>query len=107
MYATNTHKGGWNTETGIVPELIDAELEQAFSNVELALKQAGGKGWSQVYKVSMFYTELSDEVIVAWRSTMEKWCPEHKPILTATGASSLAIPGMRFEIAVVADLGGS
>ena len=84
--------------------MIETELERAFANVDLALKHAGGKGWSQVYKVTMFYTELSDEVMVAWRNTMEKWCPSHKPILTATGASSLAIPGMRFEIAVVADV---
>lgn len=79
-------------------------MDRAFANVDLALQTAGGKGWSQVYKINMFYLELDEEMMQAWRKTVEKWCPNHRPLLTATGAASLAIPGMHVEIEVAADL---
>ncbi|KAK8044113.1 hypothetical protein PG993_004137 [Apiospora rasikravindrae] len=97
-------QGGWDPSSGEISPDISVELDRAFANVDLALRTAGGKGWSQVYKINMFYVGLDEEMMRAWRKTMEKWCPNHRPILTATGAASLAIPGMHVEIEVVADL---
>ncbi|KAK8115518.1 hypothetical protein PG984_012020 [Apiospora sp. TS-2023a] len=97
-------QGGWNPSSGDICTDLAVEVDQAFANVELALQTAGGKGWSQVYKINMFYLELSDEMVEVWKKTAEKWCPDHKPLLTATGAASLAIPGMHIEIEVAADL---
>ncbi|KAK7976635.1 hypothetical protein PG989_015098 [Apiospora arundinis] len=97
-------QGGWDPVSGDISPDISVEVDRAFANVELALKAAGGQGWSQVYKVNMFYIELNDEMMAAWRSTVEKWCPGHRPLLTATGAASLAVPGMHVEIEVAADL---
>ena len=79
-------------------------MARAFANIDLALKTAGSKGWTQVYKVNLFYLELAEELGSVWRKTLEKWCPDHRPLLTATGAASLAVPGMHVEIEVAADL---
>ncbi|KAK8118130.1 YjgF-like protein [Apiospora kogelbergensis] len=97
-------QGGWNPTSGEISTDLAAEVERAFANVELALKTAGGQGWSQVYKVNLFYLELTEELGSVWRETMAKWCPDHRPILTATAAASLAVPGMHVEIEVAADL---
>jgi hypothetical protein len=40
--------GGWVRETGEIYKEINAQIDQAFENCEVALKSAGGKGWSQV-----------------------------------------------------------
>lgn len=42
--------GGWDPETGDFPKTkeINAQIDQAFRNVDLALKAAGSKGWEQV-----------------------------------------------------------
>jgi hypothetical protein len=39
-------------ETGEFYKEINAEIDQAFENCEVALKSAGGKGWSQVFLAS-------------------------------------------------------
>lgn len=43
-------QGGWDPDaaTPEIRESVVEEIAQAFSNVELALKTAGGKGWEQV-----------------------------------------------------------
>ncbi|KIR82869.1 endoribonuclease L-PSP [Cryptococcus gattii E566] len=43
-------QGGWDPETGDFPKTkeINAQIDQAFRNVDLALKAAGSKGWEQV-----------------------------------------------------------
>ena len=40
--------GGWDPETGEINTEINAQIDQAFKNVDLNLRDAGGKGWSQV-----------------------------------------------------------
>ncbi|KAK4108079.1 endoribonuclease L-psp family protein [Canariomyces notabilis] len=96
-------QGGWDPKTGTIPSDITAELEQAFANVDACLRSAGGKGWSQVYRVNLYTTDLSEAAMTAWAGCMQKWLgPDHRPILTGVGVAKLALPGMRFEIEVVA-----
>ncbi|KAL4876414.1 Endoribonuclease L-PSP/chorismate mutase-like protein [Aspergillus karnatakaensis] len=96
-------QGGWDPETHKVPADLGAEIDQAFANVQLALTDAGGKGWSQVYEVRVFTTEVKNEVAVGKLvENLKKWMPDHKPILTCVGVSELALEGMRVEIEVVA-----
>lgn len=45
--------GGWVRETGEFFKEINAQIDQAFENCEVALKSAGGKGWSQVLDTSI------------------------------------------------------
>ncbi|KAL7926945.1 hypothetical protein ACQKWADRAFT_279083 [Trichoderma austrokoningii] len=37
-------QGGWHPTTGEFQSDINAQIDQAFANVELTLKNAGGKG---------------------------------------------------------------
>ncbi|OAG42108.1 hypothetical protein AYO21_03562 [Fonsecaea monophora] len=48
-----TVTGGWDSRTGVVIEELGAQIDKAFENVDLALKDAGGAGWSQVYRDSV------------------------------------------------------
>ncbi|KAK4185311.1 endoribonuclease L-PSP [Podospora australis] len=98
-------QGGWDPKTGTIPEDIAEEIDQAFSNVDLVLKTAGGKGWSQVYRINAYITAggFTEEGLGAFAASMKKWCgPDHRPLLTAIGASQLAFEEMRVEIEVVA-----
>ncbi|KAJ4351176.1 uncharacterized protein N0V89_006515 [Didymosphaeria variabile] len=72
-------QGGWDPETEEFPVKLEEEIEQAFSNVQLALTTAGGKGWERVYKVRMYINVRGDE---GWTEfgqhvarNMKKWCP--------------------------------
>jgi enamine deaminase RidA (YjgF/YER057c/UK114 family) len=65
QWSANTSTlGGWiaqnaevDVDNVIVPGLSN-EIDQAFSNVEFNLKHAGGKGFSQVYKVVTYSTDI-------------------------------------------------
>lgn len=94
--------GGWDPETGVVPADIDKEIDQAFANVELNLKHAGGKGWSQVYKVRSYHCSLDMGALTAMGRNMRKWCPDHAPIWTCIGVAKLAEGTMNVEIEVEA-----
>ncbi|KAI1846888.1 hypothetical protein JX265_004858 [Neoarthrinium moseri] len=93
-------QGGWDPNSGEISGNLTAEVDQALANVDLALKQAGSKGWPEVYKITMFYT--TDEVLGVWQPLAKKWFPDHRPILTAIGVRALGLPAMHVEIEAVA-----
>ncbi|KAK4032367.1 hypothetical protein C8A01DRAFT_50836 [Parachaetomium inaequale] len=63
---------------------IDAQIDQAFANVDLNLKNAGGKGWSQVFKIRSYYVPLNDEAMKAMvrNININKYMPDHQRIWT-------------------------
>ena len=73
--------------------------------MEIALKQAGGEGWSQVYKVRCYAVPLDKEAMQCVGRNLKKYCVGHQPLLTGVGVAGLAF-GMRFEVEVEAHLGG-
>ncbi|KNG47985.1 l-psp endoribonuclease family protein [Stemphylium lycopersici] len=95
-------QGGWDPQSGVIPTDINAEIEQAFSNVELNLKHAGGKGWSQVFRVNSYHVPMNDEALAAMVRGFRKWMPDHEPIWTCVGVTGLGEQAMRVEIEVVA-----
>ncbi|KAH8591512.1 endoribonuclease L-psp family protein [Bisporella sp. PMI_857] len=95
-------QGGWDPTTSKVHSDLNAEIDQAFSNVELALKTAGGKGWEEVYKINIYATEMGEAAMAALVRNLRRWCPRHRPILTAVGVKELGLEGMRVEIEVAA-----
>ncbi|KAK4223048.1 endoribonuclease L-PSP [Podospora fimiseda] len=98
-------QGGWNQSTGQIPTSIKEEINQAFTNVETVLKSAGGKGWTEVYKVNLYYTKeiATEEGISVLGEIMKKFCGEqHRPLLTAVEVAGLALQGMRIEVEVSA-----
>jgi enamine deaminase RidA (YjgF/YER057c/UK114 family) len=86
----------------IIPDDIDDEISQAFENVDLALRSAGGTGWSQVFRVNSYPANLTPETLNKIGEQFRKWTPEHKPIWVALPVERLGVPEMRIEIQVVA-----
>lgn len=78
------------------------QIAQAFENVELTLRTAGAKGWSQVYRVNSYHIPLDEAALGAMVKGLRKWCPDHKPIWTCVGVPRLGRPDMLVEIEVVA-----
>ncbi|WVQ89942.1 hypothetical protein IAS59_003715 [Cryptococcus gattii] len=97
-------QGGWDPETGDFPKTkeINAQIDQAFRNVDLALKAAGSKGWEQVYRVNSYHLPLNDESQEAMVRNFRKWMPDHNPLWTCVGVTRLGFDDMRVEIEVQA-----
>ncbi|CAG8274514.1 unnamed protein product [Penicillium olsonii] len=95
-------QGGWDPETSKIPTEINAQIDQAFANVHLALTQAGGKGWSQVFRVNSYHLPLNDEAMHAMVRSFRKYMPDHEPLWTCIGVARLGYDDMRVEIEVVA-----
>ncbi|RAQ74880.1 L-PSP endoribonuclease family protein [Aspergillus flavus] len=78
------------------------KIDQAFANVDMNLKHAGGKGWEQVFRVDSYHIPLDDEALEAMVRNLKEYMPNHEPIWTVLGVSRLAEDDMRVEIEVVA-----
>ncbi|KAI0466864.1 putative L-PSP endoribonuclease family protein [Xylaria cf. heliscus] len=97
-------QGGWNPNGPLssCSRDLPTQIDKAFENVELALKTAGGKGWSQVYSVKSYHVPLNNEALEIVSRNFRKWCPDHQPLWTAVGVQRLADDDMRIEIEVQA-----
>ncbi|KAL3468848.1 Endoribonuclease L-PSP/chorismate mutase-like protein [Aspergillus californicus] len=95
-------QGGWDPVTGEFEKEINAQIELAFANVERNLKDAGGKGWSQVFRVNSYHVPINNEALDAMVRNFEKYMPDHRPIWTCVGVTRLGEDDMRVEIEVVA-----
>ncbi|EIT74400.1 hypothetical protein AO1008_04088 [Aspergillus oryzae 100-8] len=101
-YSSVGIKGGWDPKTGEFHKEINAQIDQAFANVDLALKTAGGKGWAQVYRVNSYHVPINNEALEAMVRNFRKWMPDHEPLWTCVGVTRLGEDDMRVEIEVVA-----
>lgn len=70
--------------------------------MDRALKDAGGKGWEQVFRVKSYHLPLNRESQEAMVRNFKKWMPNHKPLWTCIGATRLGEDDMRVEIEVSA-----
>ncbi|KAK7414422.1 hypothetical protein QQX98_006700 [Neonectria punicea] len=95
-------QGGWDPKTGAIHKDIDAQIDQAFANVDLVLKDVGGKGWEQVFRVNSYHIQLNEEAQKAMVRNFKKWMPSHKVLWTCVGVTRLGADDMRVEIEVVA-----
>ncbi|KAM5346251.1 hypothetical protein ACJ41O_009256 [Fusarium nematophilum] len=97
-------QGGWVWENDTInfPETVEEQIDQAFRNVDTALKAAGGKGWEQVFRVNSYHIAITPEVSAAMKRNYEKYMPTHKPIWTQIGVAHLGVPPMQVEIEVSA-----
>ncbi|KAM0279553.1 hypothetical protein ACHAQH_004508 [Verticillium albo-atrum] len=93
--------GGWH-EDGKFETEINAQIDLALSNVEKTLKDAGGKGWSQVFRVNSYHVPINDEAMGAMVRNFAKHMPDHQPLWTCVGVTRLGADDMRVEIEVVA-----
>lgn len=99
---STNNQGGWNPQTGTFYREINAQIDQAFKNVELALKTAGGKGWEQVFRVNSYHVPINNEALDAMVRNFRKYTPNHEPLWTCVGVSRLGEDDMRVEVEVVA-----
>ncbi|PWY78022.1 L-PSP endoribonuclease family protein [Aspergillus sclerotioniger CBS 115572] len=95
-------QGGWDPATGVFYKEINEQIDQAFKNVELNLKDAGGKGWEQVFRVNSYHVPINNEALEAMVRNFKKYMPNHEPIWTCVGVTRLGEDDMRVEIEVVA-----
>jgi enamine deaminase RidA (YjgF/YER057c/UK114 family) len=56
----------------------------------------------QVFKIRVYTTDINERAVEALVRNLKKWCPEHRPILTAVGVRQLGLEGMRVEVEVEA-----
>ncbi|RSH90284.1 hypothetical protein EHS25_001618 [Saitozyma podzolica] len=104
LVRADTLVGGWDPSksSATCPREINAQIDQAFENVDLALKTAGGKGWEQVYKVRSYHVPINGEALEAMVRNFKKWMPNHAPLWTCVGVPRLGEDDMRVEIEVEA-----
>ncbi|RDW63051.1 RidA family protein [Aspergillus mulundensis] len=95
-------QGGWDPVTGEFEKEINAQIDLAFANVEHNLKDAGGKGWSQVFRVNSYHVPINNKALVAMVRNFRKYMPDHQPIWTCVGVTRLGSDDMRVDIEVVA-----
>ncbi|KAL3440314.1 Endoribonuclease L-PSP/chorismate mutase-like protein [Aspergillus insuetus] len=82
-------QGGWDPKTGEFEKEINAQIDLAFANVERNLKDAGGKGWSQVFRVNSYHVPINNEALDAMVRNFKKYMPDHQPIRTCMGVTWL------------------
>lgn len=99
---TTSDTGGWDPKTGVFLKEINEQIDQAFANVDLNLKDAGGKGWEQVFRVNSYHVPINNEALDAMVRNFKRWMPNHQPIWTCVGVTRLGEDDMRVEIEVVA-----
>lgn len=96
-------QGGWN-DTFDFPEDLEAEIAQAFDNVERTLAHAGAR-WADVISVDSFHV-LGTADFAAHNVIMveqfRKRSGDRNPIWTELGVAALGDPAMRIEIRVAA-----
>lgn len=98
----NSCLGGWDPTTGTFYREINEQIAQAFKNVDLALRTAGGKGWEQVYRVNSYHVPINNEALDAMVRGFKEYMPRHEPLWTCVGVPRLGEDDMRVEIEVVA-----
>ncbi|CAG9996797.1 unnamed protein product [Clonostachys byssicola] len=95
-------QGGYLDEHGTQPLTIVEQIDQAFINVDKALKSAGGAGWPQVYRVNSFHVQLDPRSQEAMVRNFKKWMPDTHPTWTCVQISRLGDDNMWVEIEVSA-----
>ncbi|KAL6900012.1 Endoribonuclease L-PSP/chorismate mutase-like protein [Trichoderma evansii] len=101
-------QGGWRNSLGDIPTGDPiAQIDNAFENVDKALKAAGGKGWSQVFRVNSTHLPLNADVMGAMQRNFKKYIPDHQPLWTCVEVQKFALDVMGVEIVVAYDPEGA
>ena len=83
------------------PKDLGDEIDQAFKNVDLTLRCAGGQGWPQVFRVNTYVVDIKASQAKITEN-YRKWMPNHKPIWTLIQVPRFGPEDMHVEIEVVA-----
>ncbi|KAM0322854.1 hypothetical protein ACHAQA_009195 [Verticillium albo-atrum] len=94
-------QGGWDDEGTLDVNDTAGQIQRAFANVEKNLRDAGARGWEDVYLVRSYHTSMVDQFPLTVEA-LRKWTPNHQPTWTCLGVATLAVPAMVVEIEVEA-----
>ncbi|ACU37002.1 Rid family hydrolase [Actinosynnema mirum] len=105
-------QGGWDDDWDF-PESLEAEIVQAFDNLERTLATAGAT-WADVIAVDSYHVpepEAGDFLGETHNRTMvaqfRARLGDRAPIWTSLGVAALGAPGMRVEIRATAVVQGA
>lgn len=104
VHANICFSGGWG-EDGAFGTSAEEQIDQTFINIDAALKEAGGKGCEQIFRVNSYHVPLDLAAMEAVSKNFRKWIPNHQPIWTCIGIAKLGNEKMKVEIEVVAYVG--
>lgn len=83
------------------PTNLEAQIEKAYSNVEIALKAVGG-GWSDVVKMVSYVVGYQPSHRALVSEVRSRFFTGMPPATTLIGVQSLALPEVLFEVDVTA-----
>ncbi|KAF9630177.1 hypothetical protein BFW01_g358 [Lasiodiplodia theobromae] len=95
--------GGFYDADLNISQLVPEQIDQAFVNVDTALRDAGCKGgWAHVFRINSFHIQLDQEAQDAMVRNFKKWMPDNHPVWTCVQVGRLGDDRMRVEIEVSA-----
>ncbi|KAK0637629.1 hypothetical protein DIS24_g10628 [Lasiodiplodia hormozganensis] len=96
-------QGGFYDADLNISQLVPEQIDQAFVNVDTALRDAGCKGgWAHVFRINSFHIQLDQEAQDAMVRNFKKWMPDNHPVWTCVQVGRLGDDRMRVEIEVSA-----
>ncbi|KAF4306280.1 hypothetical protein GTA08_BOTSDO05085 [Botryosphaeria dothidea] len=75
-------QGGFYDADFDISQLVSEQIDQAFVNIDTALRDGGGKGWPQVYRVNTYHIQLDQDAQEAIVRNFKKWMPDNHPVWT-------------------------
>ncbi|KAF2017004.1 L-PSP endoribonuclease family protein [Aaosphaeria arxii CBS 175.79] len=97
-------QGGYLESTGKCATDLVEQIDLAFANVDKCLKDAGGQGWSQVYRINSYHIQLNETAQDAMVRNFKKWMgpSDSHPTWTCVQIGRLGQDDMLVEIEVSA-----
>ncbi|KAK7439027.1 NRAMP-like transporter smf-3 [Stygiomarasmius scandens] len=97
-------QGGWTRTlpTKFAPTQLE-QIDQAFENIEAALKEEGAT-FENVFKVVSYHRPLDKTILGRVGENFKKWMPNHKPLWTCVEVTRLGEDEMLVEVEVVAHI---
>jgi 2-iminobutanoate/2-iminopropanoate deaminase len=92
-------QAGRNPATGLLPEGVEAQTEQALRNIE-AILQAAGSGLSHVVRCGVFLVDIAE--FPTMNGVYARVFGGHRPARTTVEVSDLPGDGLRVEIDAIA-----
>jgi 2-iminobutanoate/2-iminopropanoate deaminase len=97
-------QAGRDPATGVLPDGVEAQTEQALRNIETILK-AAGSSLSQVVRCGVFLVDIAE--FPKMNAVYARAFGTHRPARTTVEVSDLPGAGLRVEIDAVAIVSGS
>ena len=91
------------TDTGDLPDTLEAQADLAFQNLQRVLKEAGAS-LDDIVELQSFHVGLPDGS-KEFRSVKDRYLVKNPPAWTALGVNYVAMPGVFIEIKAVAVIG--